>query len=96
MARLQLKLKHMKQVFRHWNHTVFGDVDRKVRLAVDEVNRIQQILDTEGFSDPLYAQELEAQLILTKALNFQDEMWREKARDQKFIHGIEIRPTFID
>lgn len=96
MARLQLKLKHMKQVFRHWNRTVFGDVGRKVRLAVDEVNRIQQILDTEGFSDPLYAQELEAQLILTKALNFQDEMWREKARDQKFIHGIEIRPTFID
>jgi len=82
MARLQLKLKHMKQVFRHWNHTIFGDVDRKVRMAVDEVNRIQQIIDTDEFSDSLYAQELEAQLILTKALNYQDELWREKARDK--------------
>jgi len=87
MARLQAKLKHMKQVFKHWNRTVFGDVDRQVRFVMDEVNRIQHILDTDGFSDQIYAQELEAHLVLTKALNYQDELWREKARDQKFIHG---------
>ncbi|XP_024630075.1 uncharacterized protein [Medicago truncatula] len=87
MTRLQAKLKHMKQVFRHWNRTVFGDVDRKVRMAVEEVNRIQQIIDSVGFSDQLYAQELEAHLILTKALHYQDELWREKLRDQRFIHG---------
>lgn len=49
MTRLQVKLKHMKKVFRHWNRMVFGDVDRKVRMAVDEVNRIQQIIDSVGF-----------------------------------------------
>jgi len=56
-------------------------------LAVAEVNRIQQIIDTEGFSDEHYLQELEAQLLLTKALKYQEDVWREKARDQKFIHG---------
>ena len=56
-------------------------------MAVAEVNRIQQIIDTEGFSDEHYLQELEAQLLLTKALKYQEDVWREKARDQKFIHG---------
>jgi len=86
MARLQAKLKHRKQVFQHWNRTVFGDVDRKVRMAVDEVNQIQKIIDTDGFSDQLYVQELEAHLILTKALHYQDELWREKARDKNIFN----------
>jgi len=68
MARLQLKLKDLKTIFKTWNRTVFGDVDRHVRLALEEVNRIQPLIDSEGFLDALYAQDLEAQLILTKAL----------------------------
>jgi len=56
-------------------------------LAVDEVNRIQQIIDTDSFSDEHYVQELEAQIVLTKALNHQEDIWKEKARDQRFIHG---------
>jgi hypothetical protein len=54
---------------------------------MDEVQRIQLLIDSEGFSDQLYAQELEAQLLLTKALNFQEQLWKEKARDQNFISG---------
>jgi len=87
MARLQAKFMYMKPTFKHWNRTVFGNVERQIRLAVDEVNRIQQIIDTDGFSDEHYVQELEAQLLLTKALNHQEDVWREKARDQRFIHG---------
>lgn len=87
MLRLQLKLKSLKQVFRVWNRTIFGDVDRQVRLALDEVNRIQLLMDSYDFSDALYAQDLDAQLLLTKALNHQDMLWKEKARDQNFIHG---------
>ena len=87
MLRLQLKLKSLKQVFKVWNRTVFGDVDRQVRLAIDEVNRIQILIDTAGFTDDLYAQDLNAQLILTRALNYQDLLWKEKARDQSFING---------
>lgn len=40
MATLQAKLRNVKNVFKVWNRTVFRDVDRQVRLAIDEVNRI--------------------------------------------------------
>jgi len=56
-------------------------------LALDEVNRIQILIDSEGFSDTLYDQDLEAQLLLTTALSYQDTLWKEKARDQNFING---------
>jgi hypothetical protein len=79
MVRLQLKLKNLKTIFKTWNRTVFGDVDRQVRLALDEVNRIQLLIDSEGFSDVLYAQDLEAQLLITKVLAYQDMLWKEKA-----------------
>jgi hypothetical protein len=87
MVRFQSKLRNLKNAFKIWNRTVFGDVDRQVELALDEVNRIQLLIDSEGFSDQLYLQDLEAQLLLTKALNFQEQLWREKARDQNFISG---------
>lgn len=47
---------------------MFGDIDRQVRLSMDEVNHIQLLIDIEGFSDALYAPDLVAQLLLTKAL----------------------------
>jgi len=87
-------LKNLKQVFKHWNCTVVGDVDRQVRLVIDEVNHIQQLIDSEGFSNDLYAQDLAAQLLLTTALNCQDQPWKEKARDQSFIHGIQNTSYF--
>jgi hypothetical protein len=87
MMRLQAKLRNVKNSFKVWNRTVFGDVDRQVRMAIDEVNRIQLLIDSEGFSDQLYWQDLEAQLLLTKALNIQEQLWKEKARNQNFISG---------
>lgn len=78
MVRMQLKLKTLKNAFKAWNRTTFGDVDRKVRMAVDEVNRIQLLIDTDGITDSLYSQDLQAHLILTKALNAQDTLWKEK------------------
>ena len=87
MLRLQLKLKILKVVFKHWNRNIFSDVDKQVWLVVDEVQRIQHLIDTVGITDQLYAQNPEAQLLLTKALNFQDQLWKEQARNQHFIHG---------
>lgn len=49
MLRLELKLKNLNQVFQHWNQTVFGDVDRQVTLAMEEVNLIQHLLNTLFF-----------------------------------------------
>jgi len=87
MMRLQAKLHNLKNTFKVWNRTVFGDVDRQVNLVVDEVNRIQLLIDSEGFSDHLYLQDLEAQLLLTKPLNFQEQLWKEKSRNQQFVSG---------
>ena len=87
MTRFQAKLRNLKNAFKVWNRTVFGDVDRKVKLVLDEVNQIQHLIDSEGFSDQLYMQDLKAQLLLTKALNFQEQLWKEKARDQNFVNG---------
>jgi len=67
--------------------TTFGDVNRQVRLAVDEVNHIQLLVDLSRLTDDLYEQDLQAQLILTKAMNCHDQFWREKARTQSFING---------
>ena len=87
MAMVQAKLRNVKNAFKVWNHTIFGDVDRQVKLVVDEVNKIQQLIDSQSFSDQLYRQDLEAQLLLTKALNYQEQLWKEKARDQNFVNG---------
>lgn len=38
-----------------------------------------------GLTGDLYAQELQAQFVLTQAMNFHDQFWREKARNQSFI-----------
>ena len=87
MSRLQAKFRNLKTGFKLWNRNVFGDVDSQVKFAIDEVKHIQLLIDAEGFSDQLYLQDLEAQLLLTKALNFQEQIWKEKARDQNFICG---------
>jgi hypothetical protein len=49
MVRLQVKLKNLKLIFKTWNRIVFRNVDRLVQLAVDEVNRIQLLIDSKGF-----------------------------------------------
>jgi hypothetical protein len=56
-------------------------------MEIDEVNRIQQLIDTVGISDQLYAHDLDEQLLLTKSLNSEDTLWKEKAWNQIFIHG---------
>jgi len=74
-------------VFRVRNRTIFGDVERQVRLALDEVARILLLLDTAGLSDALFEEDLRVQLLLTQALLAQDQFWKEKARTQHFILG---------
>jgi len=87
MHRLQTKLRRVKDAFKVWNKYVFGDVQRQVKLAADEVERLQALIDVEGLDADLHAQELQAQLTLTRAMNCQDQFWREKARNQSFIFG---------
>ncbi|MCH89860.1 RNA-directed DNA polymerase (Reverse transcriptase), partial [Trifolium medium] len=74
------KLKRLKPALKHWNKQVFGNVDTNVKLAVDEVMRIQELIDKNGVTDNLQALDYNAQLILTKALLGQDQFWNEKTR----------------
>ncbi|MCH99201.1 RNA-directed DNA polymerase (Reverse transcriptase), partial [Trifolium medium] len=67
--------------------TVFGNIDSQVKLAVDEVNRIQNLIDESGVTDDLQQLDYNAQLILTKTLLRQDQFWRDKARVQHFMQG---------
>ena len=53
----------------------------------DEVTRIQNLIDASGLDSNLHTLELQAQLALTRAMNFQEQFWREKARNQSFIYG---------
>jgi hypothetical protein len=86
MHRLQTKLRRLKDAFRVWNKSVFGDVQRHVQLAADEVSRIQALIDSSGLDADIHML-LQGQLTSTKAMNCQDQFWREKARNQSFIFG---------
>ncbi|MCI10855.1 RNA-directed DNA polymerase (Reverse transcriptase), partial [Trifolium medium] len=84
---LQQKLKRLKLVLKKWNKDVFGNVDINVKLAVDDVIRIQNLIDANGITADLQRCDYQAQLVLTKALLSQDGFWKEKARIKHFLHG---------
>jgi len=50
---LKQKLKRIKTTFRVWKKSVFGDIDRQVKLSIDEMNHLQHLTDIEGPSDTL-------------------------------------------
>ncbi|MCI46334.1 endonuclease/exonuclease/phosphatase family protein, partial [Trifolium medium] len=85
MVRLQLKLKRLKSAHKIWNKTVFGNIDTNIKLATDEVVRLQILIDQSGLTEELQQLDYKAQLILTNALLNQDQFWLEKARVQHFM-----------
>jgi len=87
MHKLHTKLLRVKDAFKVWNRSVFGNVKRQVQLASDEVMRVQNHIDNTRIDANLHLLELQAQMTLTRAMNCQDQFWREKARNQSFIHG---------
>jgi hypothetical protein len=87
MICLQIKLKRLKLAFKEWNNTTFGNIDNNVRLAVDEVMRIQALIDEHGLTEDLRNSDFHAQLLLTGALRTQEKFWQEKSRSTHFLHG---------
>ncbi|MCI82797.1 RNA-directed DNA polymerase (Reverse transcriptase) [Trifolium medium] len=55
MSSLQQKLKRLKNALKVWNKTTFGNVLGKVSIAIDEVNRIQRIIDSGSITDEVLA-----------------------------------------
>jgi len=52
--------------------------------VVDEVNRIQQILDAEGFTDELNEQNDKVKLILAQAMSTNDEIMEKEGVKTSF------------
>lgn len=74
------KLKSLKQALKSWNKDIFGDMHKKVDMALKEVDHIQTRLMEDGWSDSLDAQEKNAQVDIQQALLYEEEFWREKSR----------------
>lgn len=53
MVILSNKLKSLKLKLKHWNRTIFGDVNSNVKLAMQQLDVIQKQIDEEGYSDSL-------------------------------------------
>jgi hypothetical protein len=48
----------MKLAFKSWNYDVFGNIENNVKLAIDEVMRIQELIDSYDIIDDLQGQRL--------------------------------------
>ncbi|MCI81454.1 endonuclease/exonuclease/phosphatase family protein, partial [Trifolium medium] len=56
-----------------------GNVEHNVKYAIEEVTKVQALIDEHGIDDDIQLRDFNAHLLLSKALD-QDQFWREKAR----------------
>lgn len=97
MSILSQKLKLLKQELKSWNKVVLGDVNLNVDKAQANLDRIQEMGNTTGYTESLQKQEMEAQVGLHKALIDQEDFWKEKSiinwhtqgdRNTAFFHRV--------
>jgi hypothetical protein len=84
---LNQKLKHLKNALKLWNKTTFGDIHSQVKIATNNVNLIQDEIDSLGITDELLEQEKNAQLNLEKALQVEETLWQHKSKVNWFSQG---------
>lgn len=87
MVVLSQKLKMPKVALKDWNKIVFCNVQLRVSNAIAAVEEIQQKISSDSSSDNLFQQEVLAQIDLQKALKFEEDLWREKARIKWHCEG---------
>lgn len=80
MSILVQNFKALKSELKTRNKSVFGYLHLNVEKALEEVDRIQSLIDVQGFSDDLKVQEQRAQITLQQALSSQEQFWKDKAR----------------
>lgn len=80
MVVLAQKLRNLKAELKTWNKEVFGDVHKNVKQAQQEVENIQNLIQSQGQNDDLIKREKDAQLVWQKALMLEEDFWREKSR----------------
>ncbi|XP_019451789.1 PREDICTED: uncharacterized protein LOC109353883 [Lupinus angustifolius] len=81
------KLKRLKAKLKSWNWNVFGNIHQNVQNSMTNVENIQACINNYGPSDDLLDQEGNAQLNLLKALNMENDFWKEKSRINWHMNG---------
>lgn len=87
LSKVMLKLKLLKSHLRVWNKNLFGDVNNNVRIAADNLERIQLDISRNGFSTEKFASEMAAHHFLEAALKYQASFLQEKARIKWLENG---------
>lgn len=94
---LNQKLKNLKQKLKLWNKNVFGNVNTIVKGAEQKLISIQADIDINGASETLLDNKKIAQIELEKALEKEEEFWKEKSnstwhskgdRNTKYFHRL--------
>jgi len=105
MSMFQLKLKHLKETIKKWNHQKFGNIFKAQARLNEEMKRIQQTIITSGRTEDLtkHEQDVEAQIL---ERNKQEEvLWRQKSRirwlksgekNTKFFHKSTVHRRMIN
>jgi hypothetical protein len=84
---LNTKLKRLKDKLKIWNKEIFGNVHSQVIDVEKNLQCIQSQIQIDGHTDYLLNLEKSAQYSLDKALERQEEFWREKARINWHLKG---------
>ncbi|KAJ8749245.1 hypothetical protein K2173_018724 [Erythroxylum novogranatense] len=86
MYRFSRKLRRLKEVLKHWNKDVFGNVFDRVRQAEATVKSLEQIFDsTQADVDLVNLKSSQANLF--QALAAEEDFWRQKARAKWLQEG---------
>ncbi|XP_042495013.1 uncharacterized protein LOC122074231 [Macadamia integrifolia] len=95
IGRLAHKLRAVKSALKGWARQRFPNLDVELKVATEEVEEVQRIIDQVGMFDELYSREVEAKTRLLKVVEMHEKLWVEKARynwaklgdrNSKFFH----------
>ncbi|XP_043705534.1 uncharacterized protein LOC122655403 [Telopea speciosissima] len=81
------KLKRLKGPLRAWARGAFPHIDHEISRTKDHLHSIQKTIEEDGYSDALFDSEVSAKLSYNKAVELQEKLWKEKARDKWVKHS---------
>jgi len=84
---LNQKLKNLKHKLKFWNKNVFGNINTLVKEAEQKLISIQTDIDINGASEALLENQKSAQIDFEKAINKEEEFWKEKSNSNWHSNG---------
>ncbi|KAF6172122.1 hypothetical protein GIB67_029540 [Kingdonia uniflora] len=74
------KLRCLKSRLKEWNTSVFGQNKHHIQVLSARVDALQQHLDSEIDNNDIAWELTQANQLLTTAANYDEELWKQKAR----------------